>query len=190
MVVLNVLWDLIAVAGVPLVLWGYLFLGERSLRLLRPGARRRVRPWLWVAPAFLLLAFFLVYPALNTISLSVRKATSTRFIGLANYRFIFTGLLMAVLSDRVSYESVAKAVIFLPMAISFVAAGVIWRLMYQFQPAGTAQVGTVNAILTAIDPSFKPQAWLFNRVRPAVCHLSAAEFHRRASRRNDGVRRP
>jgi alpha-glucoside transport system permease protein len=68
-----------------------------------------------------------------------------------------------VLSDRVRYEGAVKAVIFLPMAISFVAAGVIWKFMYQFQPAGTTQVGTVNAILTAISPGFKPQAWLFNK---------------------------
>jgi alpha-glucoside transport system permease protein len=73
------------------------------------------------------------------------------------------GLLIAVLTDRVRYEAVAKAVIFLPMAISFVAAGVIWKLMYEFEPAGQTQTGTVNALFMAILPSFEPQAWLFNR---------------------------
>lgn len=72
------------------------------------------------------------------------------------------GLILAVLTDRVRYETIVKGIIFLPMAISYVAAGVIWKLMYQFQPAGEAQNGTVNAILTSIIPGFEPKAWLFN----------------------------
>jgi len=71
------------------------------------------------------------------------------------------GLLIAVLTDKVRYEAVAKAFIFLPMAISFVAAGVIWKFMYEFKPRGTPQIGTINAVLTAFG-SFQPQAWLFN----------------------------
>jgi alpha-glucoside transport system permease protein len=131
---------------------------------------------------------FLVYPSVTTGVLSFLNANSSRPVGFANYLSIFTdpamlvvlrnnlvwlvvftlvtvtvGLLIAVLSDRVRYEGAVKAVIFLPMAISFVAAGVIWKFMYQFQPAGSAQVGTVNAILSAISPGFKPQAWLFNK---------------------------
>jgi alpha-glucoside transport system permease protein len=72
------------------------------------------------------------------------------------------GLLIAVLTDRVSYESAAKAIIFLPMAISFVAAGVIWKFMYDYRPPGLPQTGTVNAMLTTVVPGFQPQAWLIN----------------------------
>jgi alpha-glucoside transport system permease protein len=188
MTLTNVLWALVAIAGVPLALGGYLFAVEGALKMAGKHEGRRARPWLWLAPALVLLAAFLVYPAVNTAVLSFLNATSTRPAGLANYIYIFTdanmlivlrnnllwlvvftlvtvtiGLLIAVLTDRVRYEAAAKAVIFLPMAISFVAAGVIWKFMYQFQPAGTPQVGTVNAIFSALSPGWKPQAWLFNK---------------------------
>jgi alpha-glucoside transport system permease protein len=72
------------------------------------------------------------------------------------------GLLMAVLTDRVKYEPVPKSIMFMPMAISYVAAGVIWRFMYQYQPAGETQTGTLNALLSAIVPGFEPSAWHFS----------------------------
>jgi ABC-type sugar transport system permease subunit len=56
------------------------------------------------------------------------------------------GLAVAVLADRMKGESVAKALIFLPMAISFVGASVIWRFVYAFQPAGVDQIGLLNAV--------------------------------------------
>jgi alpha-glucoside transport system permease protein len=59
------------------------------------------------------------------------------------------GLLFAVLADRVRYESLSKAIIFMPMAISFVGAGVIWRFMYDYN-VGQTQIGLVNAIITAL----------------------------------------
>jgi alpha-glucoside transport system permease protein len=70
---------------------------------------------------------------------------------------VLLGLAVAVLSDRVRYEPLAKSVIFLPMAISFVGAGVIWKFMYDF---GTSQVqiGLLNAIVTALGG--KPVSWL------------------------------
>lgn len=64
------------------------------------------------------------------------------------------GLVFAVLAARVRYESVAKSAIFIPMAISFVAASVIWRFMYEFN----ADVGTVNAVTTSLGTG--PTAWL------------------------------
>ena len=194
-------WGALAVAGVPLLLTGYLFLVERGLSRLggpggaqpagRPGNRAdRLRPWLWLLPAFLLLAVFLLYPVVHTVVLSLLNASSTRFTGLANYRTLFTdrgmlvvlrnnllwlvfftlvtvtlGLLIAVLTDRVKYEAVAKAAIFLPMAISFVAAGVIWKFMYEYRPRGAVQIGTVNAALSTLSADFQPRAWLFD---PAV----------------------
>ena len=50
-----------------------------------------------------------------------------------------------MLFDRVRYEPVAKSLLFVPLAISFVGAGVIWKFMYDYEPAGTAQIGTLNA---------------------------------------------
>jgi alpha-glucoside transport system permease protein len=69
-------------------------------------------------------------------------------------------LTIAVLADRVWYESLVKAIVFIPMAISFVAAGVIWKLVFDYQPAIRAQTGLLNAMLTATIPNFKPVPWL------------------------------
>ncbi|MEX2536590.1 MAG: sugar ABC transporter permease [Trueperaceae bacterium] len=182
----RLLLALIVVIGVPAATVGYVALVEALVQRLPHRSRGTVRPWLWVAPAVLLLAVFLVYPTLNTLYLSFFNADSTEFVGLANYRYIFTdnsvlislrnnglwlvfltlltvtfGLLFAILFDKVPYESTAKALIFLPMAISFVAAGVIWRLMYDYQPPMQPQTGTLNGIMAAFGGD--PVAWLINR---------------------------
>jgi len=182
-----ILLMIVAIAGVPLILIAYSFLSERLITRIGAKKQKKIRPWFWLLPALIFLLVFLIYPVINTIILSLKNASSTEFVGLKNYLFVFTnksmlialrnnllwlifftlftvtfGLLIAVLTDRVKYESVAKAFIFMPMAISFVAAGVIWKFMYEFRPKGTQQIGTLNAILTAIIPGFNPQAWLFN----------------------------
>ncbi len=138
--------------------------------------RRWWVPWLWLAPVLALLGVFLVYPVVDTIRRSFLDERSKSFVGLDNYRFIienpqplisdthaalfnnflwltvFTvitvalGLIIAVLAARVRYEAVAKAAIFIPMAISFVAAAVIWKFMYEFN----TDIGTVNAALTSV----------------------------------------
>lgn len=144
-------------------------------------------PWLYVGPVLLILAFFLVYPALNTVYLSLFDKRSENFVGLDNYVWALTskdmltafknnvlwlvlftaltvslGLVFAVLLDRVRYEAVAKSVIFLPMAISFVGAGVIWKFMYAFRPASAAQIGLLNGILRNFT-NLDPIGWLVNR---------------------------
>jgi alpha-glucoside transport system permease protein len=184
----SLLWALVAVLGVPLVLCAYLFSVERALGQLPPRRRNLVRPWMWLVPGFVLLAAFLVYPVLHTFVLSFMSSDSSRFVGLANYAYIFTarsmltvlrnnllwlllfptvtvtlGLVLAVLTERVRYEWAVKASIFVPMAISLVAAGVIWKFMYQYQPFGASQTGTVNALLSVIIPGFRPRAWLFDK---------------------------
>lgn len=176
---------LAVVVGVPAATAGYAWLIEQGLGLVPPRRARAARPWLWLLPAAALLLFFLVYPVVQTAVLSLYDATSMSFVGLANYAYVFTdgtmlsamrnnviwlvfftlitvtlGLLVAVLTDRVPYESAAKAIIFLPMAISFVAAGVIWKFMYDYRPPGTPQTGTLNAALTAIGA--EPHAWLID----------------------------
>jgi alpha-glucoside transport system permease protein len=147
------------------------------------GQQRSLRPWLYTAPVLLLLAFFLVYPSLATIRLSFMDARSDEYVGFQNYRFALTsptmllayrnnllwlvffttftlalGLVFAVLTDKVKYESLAKSLVFLPQAISFVGAGVIWRFVYDFQP----RVGVINALLAAIFPNIRPIGWLVN----------------------------
>lgn len=179
----------LVVVGIPALQVGYAVLLEFLLRLV-PQERVRwlLRPWLWLAPALVLLSVFLLYPAINTLYLSLLGPDSRHIVGLSNYLFAFTspemlvafrnnllwlvlftgltvtlGVAMAVLSDRVRYESLAKSVLFLPMAISFVAAGVIWKFVYEFRPLGLPQIGLLNAALVSALPGFEPVAWL---VRP------------------------
>ena len=183
----TILMLAMAVLGVPLLLVGYITLSERLLGSAAHKRSSSVRAIFWIAPAVVLLLVFLVYPIITTIILSLKDAASRGYVGLANYKYVFTdrnmllvlrnnllwlvlftlvtltfGLLIALLADRVKYEAVAKSIVFLPMAISFVAAGIIWKFMYDFQPAGAPQIGTVNAVFSAVIPGYQPQAWLFN----------------------------
>lgn len=180
-------WAVVAVLGVPLALCGYVYAVESGLQSLAPRRRGQWRPWLWLAPGVALLTVFLVFPVLHTLVLSFSSADSTRFVGLANYARILTtrsmlvvlrnnllwlalfpaatvsiGLAIAILTDRVRYQWFVKASVFVPMAISLVAAGVIWKFMYQYQPPDAPQTGTVNALLSALVPGFRPRAWLFD----------------------------
>jgi alpha-glucoside transport system permease protein len=141
--------------------------------------------WIWVGPAIVVVGVLLVWPVINTIYLSFFNSDSTRFVGLKNFKFIFTdrnmlevlrnnllwivvgtaatvffGLIIAVLVDRVRIESIAKAAIFIPMAISFVGAGVIWDFIYRYAAQGQSQIGLLDAVVTRI--GVKPQAWLIN----------------------------
>jgi len=156
--------------------------------------RRPWVPWLWLSPALLLVGVFLVYPTLDTLRRSFMDARATHFVGLDNYRYIVDnpdplladthsalintllwliayplgvvvlGLAIAVLASRVPWESLAKSAIFVPMAISFVAASVIWRFMFDFNP----DIGTVNAAVTEfggrgtawLQDTGTPWAWL------------------------------
>ncbi|WP_264653270.1 carbohydrate ABC transporter permease [Actinoplanes cyaneus] len=130
--------------------------------------------YLYLLPVVLLLAVGLVYPGLRTIYESFLDAQGKAFIGVDNYKTIFTdgdlltvlgntvvwvllvpplatgiGLVYAILVDKSRFESFAKALIFLPMAISMVAAGVIWKFMYEYrvnQP-NVKQIGLINQII-------------------------------------------
>ncbi|MHA6628307.1 carbohydrate ABC transporter permease [Pseudonocardia sichuanensis] len=128
----------------------------------------------FVAPAVLLLLVGLLYPAGRTMVQSVLDARSAGFVGLDNYIRILTqpdlvvvlrntllwvvitpvlataiGLVYAVLVDRTRFESLAKALIFLPMAISFVGAAIIWKFIYEYRPnqQNIQQVGLLNQLL-------------------------------------------
>lgn len=146
-------------------------------------ARDRIRPFLFFGPAVAILFLFLTIPTLITLYQSFFNNDSSTFVGLKNYIATFTdrsmlesfrnnllwlflgtgfcvglGLLIAVLADRSAFETVAKAIIFLPMAISLVGASVIWRFVYSYAPAGQPQIGVLNAILTGF--GIAPQSWL------------------------------
>ena len=149
---------------------------------------RTSRSWTWsfVAPALFFLALYLVYPTLATIYTSFLDRNAQTWVGLENYRYAFTspamltafrnnvlwlvvftaatvglGLALAVLTDRVKYETVAKSIIFLPMAISFVGAGVIWKFVYAYNPPGANQIGLLNQIVVALGG--QPVGWLLER---------------------------
>ena len=177
---------LVVILGVPLVLVAYIVGGEYLIRLLPDKNRPQVRPWLWVAPALVLVGGFLFLPAIATIIQSFQSNTGS-FVGLSNYAdqlsgfpsngawiairnniiiwlifytlFVLAfGLVLAVLFDRVRYETIVKSLIFMPMAISSVALGVIWKFMYSYQPPGAPQTGTMNAVVTFFHHD--PVAWL------------------------------
>jgi alpha-glucoside transport system permease protein len=171
------------VIGVPAVLVGYIYGTELLLRFVDERQRGRIRPWLWLLPALAFLFVFLVYPTIGTIIRSFQDAAGDAFVGFGNYAWFFgsdsalialrnnvlwvvfltlftvgLGLIIAVLVDRVRYETIAKSVIFVPLAISMVAASVIWRFMYDYQQPGTPQTGTLNAILGMV--GLGPVTWL------------------------------
>jgi alpha-glucoside transport system permease protein len=174
------------VVGVPLAIAAYIVGGEYLIRLLPDRTQGSVRPWLWVGPALFFVTVFLVAPAVLTVRQSMLNRVND-FVGFDNYATIlgnfpsggvwpairdnlywlvlytlfvlFFGILLAVLSDRVPYESPVKSLIFMPMAISFVALGVIWKFMYSYQPPSAPQTGTLNAIVTGIFHA-NPINWL------------------------------
>ena len=177
----RIITAVIVVVGVPLVLVGYILLIERIVDLLPMRWANGIRPWLWLAPGLTFLGVFLVYPMIATILRSFKSRIGDEYVGLENYAWFFgsdnalialrnnllwvvfltgltvgLGLLIAVLVDRVKYESTVKSIVFLPLAISFVAAGVIWKLMYDVDP----NTGTLNAIVTKLPGDPDPIAWV------------------------------
>ncbi len=143
---------------------------------------QRLQPLIFVGPAMVMLIWALALPTVRTILLSLQDANSINFVGLQNYLGVFSdpnmltvfrnnllwmvfgtaftvslGLLVAVLSDRSRFETLAKALIFLPMAISFVGAGVIWNFVYAVKPIDAPQIGLLNSIVVSLGG--KPEAW-------------------------------
>ncbi|MFI6507975.1 carbohydrate ABC transporter permease [Streptosporangium sp. NPDC050855] len=147
----------------------------------------RRRAWLHAAilllPAVLLLTIGLVIPAIRTSMLSFMSGDGQSWVGADNYAWMFTqtealtvlrntlvwvllvpilvttvGLLYAVLVDRTRFESLAKSLVFLPMAISFVGAGIIWRFVYAYRSEEQDQIGLLNQLVVAFGG--EPQQWL------------------------------
>ncbi len=152
--------------------------GIRNLRV-----AHAVRPWLFLGPALLALGLYLVYPAIDSIRLSLYNSDGSKFVGLDNYVWLwfdagfrqsmfnnmlwllfvpamstFFGLVIAALTDRIWWGNIAKSLIFMPMAISFIGASIIWKFVYEYRGEGSAQIGIVNAIVEALGGD--PQAWI------------------------------
>jgi alpha-glucoside transport system permease protein len=174
----------VGVGGVFFLYWAM----NRLVDFLPGGVREGFRPYVFVGPALVMLSVFLVYPVIATILISLKDANSKSFVGLANYRFVFTdpgmlrsirntvgwivlvplvgvsiGLVFATLADRLRRgEGVAKSIIFLPMAISMVGAAIVWQFVYSFRPEGFgSNIGLLNGIVGGFGHS--PVPWLTER---------------------------
>jgi alpha-glucoside transport system permease protein len=184
-VLLTLLNALLAIVGgvAGAVLLFYLL--NKLAEVLPDRVEAVVKPYLYVLPAIAAISLYLVYPALQTIMFSFANARSTSWVGLNNYISLVTapgfqstlfntllwilivpaativvGLLIATLADRLRArgEKLVKTLIFLPMAISAVGAGTIWRFIYSTNPPTQDQVGVLNAIVVGLGGS--PVAWL------------------------------
>lgn len=149
---------------------------------------------LFLAPAAFLLGVWIVYPAIYTLFRSFFDASGDNFIGVGNYVELFSnqaliraitnnaiwvlvvpalvtalGLIFAVLTERISWAVAFKTAVFMPMAISAFAAGVIWRITLEQDPSR----GPVNASLAAVKDTFDPAGTL-PRARPSTPELQGS----------------
>jgi alpha-glucoside transport system permease protein len=173
---------IIGVLGIWALYWGM----DRLVSTFPARLAAGVRPFAFAGPAMVLLGFYLVYPAVNTLILSFQNDAGDAFVGIANYQRIFNestyltairnsigwavivpavavviGLAFATLADRLPRrsEAAAKSLLFLPLAISFVGASVVWAFIYRFRPEGFGeQIGLMNAIMVGIGA--EPVNWL------------------------------
>jgi alpha-glucoside transport system permease protein len=171
----------IGVGGVFFLYWGM----NRAVELFPAHIREGVRPYIFVGPCLVILAVFLVYPLFNTVLISFKDAQSKDFVGWENFKFVFTdsdmltairntagwiilvpvvavgiGLAYATLADRLRRgESLAKSLIFLPMAISFAGASITWQLIYSYRPQGFgSNIGLLNGVMLGLGQN--PVKWL------------------------------
>ncbi|MBO6757498.1 MAG: sugar ABC transporter permease [Roseibium sp.] len=159
-----------------------------------------IRPWLFLFPAVFALGLYLGYPVIETLRLSLTdRSADGAFVGLANYSQMASepkfweamrnnmlwlivvpavstafGLLTAQLTDRIAWGNVAKSFIFMPMAISFVGASVIFKLIYDTRAADLEQIGVLNAVWLSFDGGLG--SFLFLRLTPALILLAFAGF--------------
>lgn len=177
-VIVAIVWGVGGVALLYLVTnWLVMKLPKRLSRVLQP--------FVFVGPAVAIMAWFLAIPVLRSLVASFRNNLGTEWVGLENYKFAFTdprmletfrnnllwlvfgtafsvglGLLIATLADRTKAEVLYKSIIFTPMAISFVGAGVIWKFIYTYKGTGVGiqEIGLLNAVVTGLGGT--PQPWL------------------------------
>lgn len=165
-------------------IWMLYVLANTAVDSLSSKWQNRIRPWIFIGPALIMLGFFLIYPIVDTTWTSITEDVDG--VGLGNYQWAVTdddlriafrnnvlwlvfatggsvilGLLVATLVDRIKREALAKTFIFLPLAISFVGASVIWKFVYAWRPEGQPQIGILNAAVTSAGA--EPIAWTIER---------------------------
>ncbi|MFD9592659.1 carbohydrate ABC transporter permease [Kitasatospora sp. NPDC059973] len=153
------------------------------LALHRGPVRRRGAAFLLLAPALLLLTVGLLLPGLHTLGLSFTGDEGDTWVGVDNYVWMFTdpealialrntlawvvlvpplvtgiGLLYAAAVVRARFRALALSLVLLPMAISFVGAGLVWKFVYAYRPAGAEQIGLLNELVVAFGG--EPRQWL------------------------------
>ena len=142
-----------------------------------------IRPWLFMGPAIILLAIYLVYPVINSVWLALHDSNGKEFVGLDNFFWLVGdskfqeslrnnlfwlivvpaastvfGLIAAALTDRIRWGKLAQSLIFMPMAISFIGAAVIWKFIYDFRGEGVPEIGLLNALVEFV--GVEPRAWI------------------------------
>lgn len=144
----------------------------------RRRARRRGRiiALVFVLPALLLLGALVVYPVVFSVGRSFFDASGSRFVGGDNYTEMFRdpatlkavrnsaiwvvvaptlltglGLVLAVLVEKIRWATAFKLLLFMPMAVSFLAAGIIFRLAYDEDP----DKGVLNAAVVGVHDAFE-----------------------------------
>lgn len=158
--------------------WLVLSIGLFGAAMVTAAIHHGWQHWLYLGPAIGILGFILVYPTLVTAVVSLFEnfyGSGKTFVGLDNYVRALTsnqgliairntalwlvlmtsstvgiGLILAVLLDRVRYESIAKSIIFMPMAVSFTATAIIWKFVYAYKPPSIPQIGVLNALLSSL----------------------------------------
>lgn len=176
----------VAIALGAVGVWALFWAFDRLVSALPRVWANRLRPVVFVGPAMAFLGLFLVYPAVNTLLLSFQDQRSDNWIGFDNYERVLTesqyqlgirnsviwvlvvpfaavaiGLAFATMADKLGKraEATTKSLLFMPMAISFVGASVVFTFIYAFRPEGFGeQIGVLNGIWTNIGGD--PVNWL------------------------------
>ncbi len=179
---LNAIVVVLAGVGGSLALYWVL---NKAAELLPRRLEHRLKPYLFILPAYIAITVYLLYPAIFTLINSFKGRASRNWVGFENYAKLFAnpafrstlvntllwvvvvpavtivvGLAVATLADRLRArgENFVKTVIFLPMAISMVGAATVWRFVYSSQPARTTQTGLLNAFRAGLGQD--PVPWL------------------------------
>jgi alpha-glucoside transport system permease protein len=172
-------------------IWALFYAGNVAIEALPTRATQFLRPYLFVLPAMAVVGLYLIYPTVGTVVQSFTEVPEGAS-PFTNYSNAFTneevllalrnnliwlliapaasvliGLAFAALVDRVRRESLAKSFVFLPLAVSFVGASVIWRFMYAWKPPGQPQIGVLNAIWVGVG-GFLVDLGLLTEVEPVA----------------------
>lgn len=180
--ILTALFTVLAGVGAALALY---YLLNKLAEILPGRLEHRVKPYLYILPAYLAITVYLLYPAIQTVINSFKDAAGVEYVGFENYTellgsddfrstlfntllwiaivpagTVIMGLAVATLADRLKPrgENLIKTIVFLPMAISLVGASVVWNFVYEARPAGQPQVGLQNAVIGAF--GVDPISWL------------------------------